>query len=434
MDIKENRTSALIFFVKAPEEGAVKTRLAAEIGRSRALEIYKGVAAQSLKAVRGGAYELRVAFHPPDAGEQVAGWLGGGFIVVPQTGGGLGERMENSFAQGFSEGMDRILLTGSDIPGLDNTVAEDAFAALEDHDAVIVPTFDGGYCLIGFTAEGYTPAVFRGIKWSTGTVCAETLAVLAGEGKSVMTLPTLRDIDNVSDLKYLPPSRKFSVIIPVLHESENINKLIKRLRGMEGSEDCEVIVVDGSPDADTLAVIEDGGLLGILSGKGRARQMNAGAAAAMGEVLIFLHADTVLPDGALSKVTEVMKSGRYVGGAFGLLIDSRQPFIKFISWSAGLRSRFTRIPYGDQAIFIGRDYFHSIGGYKDIPLMEDVELMGRIRKLGGKIRILDEPAITSARKYHEDGPVYSAFRNHALRILYSLGVPPDKLVKLYYRD
>ncbi|HEY3346782.1 MAG TPA: TIGR04282 family arsenosugar biosynthesis glycosyltransferase, partial [Nitrospirota bacterium] len=179
MKTNEYRTSALIFFVKSPEEGAVKTRLAAEIGRRRALEIYKSVAVQSLNAVSGGAYELRVSYHPPDAGEQVAGWLGGGFTFVPQTGGGLGERMENAFAQGFSEGMDRVLLAGSDIPGLDKAVAEEAFAALEDHDAVIVPAFDGGYGLIGFREDGYTPAVFRGIVWSTGTVCAETQAILA---------------------------------------------------------------------------------------------------------------------------------------------------------------------------------------------------------------------------------------------------------------
>ncbi|HEY3346383.1 MAG TPA: TIGR04283 family arsenosugar biosynthesis glycosyltransferase, partial [Nitrospirota bacterium] len=304
----------------------------------------------------------------------------------------------------------------------------------DDHDAVVVPAFDGGYCLIGFRVDGYTPSVFRGIVWSTGTVCAETQAILAGEGKSVKTLPTLRDIDTASDIKYLPPSRKFSIIIPVLHEAENINALIKRLHGMKGAGDCEIIIVDGSPDADTLAVIEDGGVLRILSGKGRARQMNAGAAAALGAVLIFLHADTALPECALSKVSQVMKSGQYVGGAFGLLIDSKHPFIKFTSWSAGLRSRFTRIPYGDQAIFIGRDYFHSIGGYNDIPLMEDVELMGRIKKLGGKICILNEPAITSPRKFLKDGPVYSAFRNHTLRIMYSLGVSPEKLEKLYYRD
>ena len=108
--------------------------------------------------------------------------------------------------------------------------------------------------------------------------------------------------------------------------------------------------------------------------------------------------------------------------------------MKFVTWSAGIRSRITRVPYGDQAIFIRKDYFDKIGGYKDIPLMEDVELMKRVRRRGGRIRILKERAETSARKYISDGIYFSAVRNHALRILYALGVKPETLAKIYYKD
>jgi rSAM/selenodomain-associated transferase 2 len=226
----------------------------------------------------------------------------------------------------------------------------------------------------------------------------------------------------------------FSIIVPALHEAAGIASFLSHLRSLDGAQDCEIIVVDGSPEQDTLAVIRDPGVIKLVADTGRARQMNAGAAAATGDILIFLHADTKLPGEALTRIAGVFESGgAYVGGAFDLRFDSGRAFIRFIAWSAGLRSRITRIPFGDQAIFLRKSYFDEVGGYRDIPLMEDVELMGRLKKRGDRISILKEPAVTSARKYLKDGIVYSAVRNHALRILYSMGVSPDRLVKLYYR-
>jgi rSAM/selenodomain-associated transferase 2/rSAM/selenodomain-associated transferase 1 len=428
----------LIFFVKSPEPGAVKTRLSAEIGRDLAVELYKDIGARSLKAVEGGSYDIRIAFYPPDKAAEVKAWLGEGRKYFPQAGADLGRRMENAFKSAFSDGAEYAVLTGSDIPDLSGSIIEEAFSMLNDTGAVIGPAKDGGYYLIGFSRQGFLSEVFDGIRWGGDSVFADTMAAFrrAGAGGAEPhILPELTDIDRAEDIEAagLSVRKKFSVIIPVLHEAVNINRVIRHLRKIDKGRSCEIIVVDGGPRMDTLEVVEDAGAVKLSAGKGRARQMNKGAARAKGDVLVFLHADTLLPENAFRKIGEVMSSGRYKGGAFDLSIDSDRPFMRFVTWSAGLRSRITRVPYGDQAIFIRKDYFDEIGGYKDIPLMEDVELMKRVRRRGGRIHILKERALTSARKYISEGIYFSAARNHALRILYALGVKPETLAKIYYR-
>jgi rSAM/selenodomain-associated transferase 2 len=345
--------------------------------------------------------------------------------------------MENAFKSAFKDGAEYVVLTGSDIPDLSGKIIEEAFSKLYDNRAVIGPARDGGYYLIGFSQGGFLPEVFNGIRWGTDTVFTDTMAAFkrARAGSEPHILPELTDIDRAEDIEIagLSVRKKFSVIIPVLHEAVNINRVIRHLRKIDGGRSAEIIVVDGSPRMDTLEVIEDADVIKVSAGKGRARQMNEGAARARGEVLIFLHADTLIPKNAFRKIGEVISSGRYIGGAFDLLINSDRRFMKFVTWSAGVRSRITRVPYGDQAIFIRKDYFDEVGGYKDIPLMEDVELMKKVRRRGGRIRILKERAETSARKYISDGIYFSAVRNHALRMLYALGVKPETLAKIYYR-
>ncbi len=437
----------LIFFVKSPEPGAVKTRLSAEIGRDLAVELYRDIGARSLKAVEGGDYEIRIDFCPPDRLSIVKTWLGEGRVYFPQDGADLGKRMENAFKSAFRDGAEYVVLTGSDIPDLSGEIIEEAFSKLDDNGAVIGPAKDGGYYLIGFRKGGFLPEVFNGIRWGTDTVFTDTMAAFkrarAARGAGAAEaepgphiLPELTDVDRAEDIEFagLSVRKKFSVIIPVLHEAVNINRVIRHLRKIDGGRSAEIIVVDGSPEMDTLEAIEDAGVIKVSAGKGRATQMNEGAAKARGEVLVFLHADTLIPKNAFRKIDEVISSGRYIGGAFDLLINSDRRFMKFVTWSASLRSRITRVPYGDQAIFIRKDYFDEVGGYKDIPLMEDVELMKRVRRRGGRIRILKERAQTSARKYISDGIYFSAVRNHALRILYALGVKPETLAKIYYKD
>ncbi len=222
-----------------------------------------------------------------------------------------------------------------------------------------------------------------------------------------------------------------SVIIPVLHEQAVINATIAHLRAIRSDERPEIIVVDGDADADTLPVIKDSGVRRLAAGAGRAVQMNAGAAAARGDIVLFLHADTQLPAGAFGRITGCMEGDRFVGGAFDLGIGSEGLAFRIIEKAASLRSRFTRVPYGDQAIFVRSGYFHRIGGYREMPLMEDVDLMRRIRRAGGRIFIIPERVRTSGRRWAREGVARCTIRNRTIMLLYLMGVSPQRLARRY---
>ena len=224
---------------------------------------------------------------------------------------------------------------------------------------------------------------------------------------------------------------RFSIIIPVLHESDRINSLIDHVHCLARDNGHEIIVVDGSPGKDTIGAIFRKEVIRLSTGKGRARQMNAGAFLAKGEILIFLHADTELPARAFARIDSIMKEDRYMAGAFSLGIKSEKFFFRSLARLASLRCRITRIPYGDQAIFIRRGYFRRVGGYRELPLMEDVELMRRIKHRGDKICILPDHVMTSARRWEEEGSLFGLLRNTILFTLFILGVSPEKLARFY---
>ena len=219
--------------------------------------------------------------------------------------------------------------------------------------------------------------------------------------------------------------------MPVFHEEEWINALIEYLNNLDLHKDIEIIVVDGAREKNTLKAIHNNQVIKIPSEKGRAKQMNVGASAAKGEILIFLHADTELPFQALKKINSFIGQREYVGGAFDLGIKSDKFIFKMIGTLSSLRSRFNRIPFGDQAIFIRREYFNQIGGYKEIPLMEDVELMRRIKKSRKKIWIFYDRVMTSPRRWEKEGVIYCTLRNWVIQALYLLGVSPHKLANFY---
>ncbi len=222
-----------------------------------------------------------------------------------------------------------------------------------------------------------------------------------------------------------------SVIIPVLREAHQLDSLLDHLCLMADDLPVEVIVVDGSPDGETIKTISREGVTLLTAPAGRARQMNAGAAAAKGDFLLFLHADTRLPRRAFRRIAETLSAGRYVAGAFDLRYGSARPSMRLIAGMACIRSRLTRIPYGDQAQFFRRDCFEILGGFSDIPLMEDVEIMRRIKDRGERIFILPEPVISSARRQEKEGVVRCTLRNWAIMTLYLLGMSPERLVRFY---
>ncbi len=222
-----------------------------------------------------------------------------------------------------------------------------------------------------------------------------------------------------------------SVIIPVLNEAEIINQIIEHVCSLNNNTNVEIIVADGDPCGSTIKTVSREKVIRVLSGKGRGRQMNKGAAVATGDILLFLHADTFLPVGAFEKITAVMRTGRYAGGAFDLGFDSGRTSYRIIERAASYRSRLTRIPYGDQAIFIRKDIFDGLGGFREFPIMEDVELMRSIKNIGHRIFIIATKVKTSSRRWEREGIIYCTVRNWMLVTLYLLGVRPDTLVRFY---
>ena len=159
--------------------------------------------------------------------------------------------------------------------------------------------------------------------------------------------------------------------------------------------------------------------------------MNKGAALAQGDIFVFLHADTRLPLNAFARINSALYNASYKAGAFDLAISSDRPIFRLIARTASLRSRLTRIPYGDQTLFFRRDYFNIIGGFADIPIMEDVEIMGRIKRRGDSIVLIDQPSSTSARRWEKEGILKCTLRNWLLIYLYVSGVSPERLARWY---
>jgi len=196
---------------------------------------------------------------------------------------------------------------------------------------------------------------------------------------------------------------------------------------------AEVVLVDGgSTDATAAIAARSPRVCLLASPRGRARQMNAGARAARGDVLLFLHADTLLPDGALAAVEAAVGDPGVVAGRFDIRFDNPRPVFRMIAWFMNERSRWSGISTGDQAIFVRREVFEALGGYPDMPLMEDVELSRRLKRRG-RLAALRLRVTTSARKWEREGAIRTILLMWTLRLLYMAGVSPAGLHRWYYR-
>lgn len=220
---------------------------------------------------------------------------------------------------------------------------------------------------------------------------------------------------------------RLSIIIPVLDEERAIRGTIEDLARIRPH---EIIVVDGGSADGTVEAVRRSAARLAVAGKGRAAQMNRGARQAEGDVLLFLHADTRLPDTAKRDIRDCMDDPRCVGGRFDIRLDSERPLLKLAGRLISLRSRLTRVATGDQALFVRRAVFERLGGFPEIPIMEDMAFSRALKK-EGRIACLGSRVVSSARRWERNGPVRTILLMWALKLLYLAGAPPDRLKRIY---
>ncbi len=222
---------------------------------------------------------------------------------------------------------------------------------------------------------------------------------------------------------------KLSIIVPVLNEEQNLARTLDQLINQTQS---EVIVVDGGSTDATRTLARQAGCTVISSPKGRGKQMNTGVEASNGGIVLFVHGDTTLPHNFPQIIRDTLARPGVVAGAFSLGIDNPMKRFAIICWFANLRSRYLQLPYGDQAIFTTRKNFDSVGGYREMEILEDYVFVRQLKKKG-TIALCRERAITSARRWQNIGIVTTTLTNQLIIFGHSIGVPPVTLFRWYRR-
>ena len=220
--------------------------------------------------------------------------------------------------------------------------------------------------------------------------------------------------------------RKISIIIPILNEAKILEKTLCQLHSELGHH--ELIIVDGGSTDDSICIAEKYGKV-VASVRGRAKQLNAGAAVATGDILLFLHADIWLEAGALAAVETALSSG-YIGGGFRQKIDGTSFLYRMIEIAGNIRGKYLKVFYGDSGIFLASADFEKVGGFPDVPILEEMEFSKGLRSLG-KTTLITPYIHISARRWETRGVVRTTLNNWFITLLYFIGISPVKLAKLY---
>lgn len=436
----------LTVFTRYPEPGTTKTRMIPKLGAEGAAELQRQMTEHIISTVRQLAdrrqLPVEVRF---DGGSKklMRQWLGRDFSYRIQGKGDIGYRMQCAFTDGFQDGYEPIIIIGSDIPGITTDILQRAFDGLQNKDLVLGPANDGGYYLIGMHRDTFNRSasrIFGGISWSTDKVLSQTLDVARNLRLSSLLTDILSDVDRPEDLalwqkvsEAISDSSEpisISVIIPTLNETEIIHATLSALRKKTG---VEMIVVDGGSQDNTVELATSVGAKVLITSPSKAVQMNTGAAAASGDILLFLHADTRLPENFEQHILSAAHQKGFCAGVFRLSIDSNLSALRLIEQVANWRSRYLGMPYGDQGLFISRELFTKIGGFAGIPIMEDVELIRRLRKKGN-ITILNQSVKTSSRRWLNFGIFRTWLLNQIILMGFYVGISPTRLVKWYRRE
>lgn len=441
----------ICLFAKPPVPGRVKTRLIPILGSGGAAKLARAFLQDSWTALSEFPWAQVVL---ASTEETLQDRLGNRAEVWLQGEGDLGARLERILARALQDHPFAIAV-GADSPGLPHRFLDEARVALTRVDAVIGPSDDGGFCLLGL--RRFERGLLSGIPWSAPTTCLETIARLQAAGLTVHILDNWFDVDTAEDLERLrallgtkqieaPNTKRLlegpannssedtplrcSVIIPTLNERESLPQALLALETQEWIH--EVIVADGGSTDGTrewLAAQTFARVVDAPAGKGA--QLNAGARAATGEVLLFLHADCELPPEAGHSIASALRSQDAAGGCFEVhFTANKSRSLKVVAAGINFRARLTAAATGDQGIFVRRKAFERIGGCPDWPLFEDVQLVRRIKTIG-KFVVLRSKLAVSPRRHLARGVFRTVLLIYALRVAYWFGVSPFTLKKWF---
>jgi uncharacterized protein len=428
----------LILITRYPEPGKCKTRLAAFIGEINAADIQKMLTLDILqtfrKYVAGSDPDCVIEIYYTGSTENQMRALCGEALYKEQPKGDLGKKLEYAFGSSFEEGFDQVVITGSDIPELTPEIIASSFSGLGENDIVIGPAYDGGYYLLGM--KKYHSSLFSSnISWGESNVLKSTMLEAKRNLLTAGILKKLHDIDRPEDLFIIKdmlsealPDPLISVIIPTLNEENNISLCLEQFKGKKN---IEVIVADGGSTDGTLQAAEKYGHTLLRTAKRRAVQQNAGAEVAKSSILLFLHADTVLPKGFEREVLRTLSKKNISCGAFKISIAGKRRFLSAVSFLINLRSILFGMPYGDQALFMTKPKFKELKGFKNLSIMEDYDLVSRSKKTG-RIRISGKKVVTSDRRWERLGIMKTFLINQKMKILFRLGTDTKKLCRIYY--
>jgi rSAM/selenodomain-associated transferase 1 len=438
--VKQNKS--LLVFLRYPAAGRVKKRLGAEVGAEKATRIYEKL----LRRTLGIACDLKrkspevgiTLFHTPhDPVDKLVKRFRGPWEFRPQEGDHLGERMSNALRWAFAAGAGRAVLIGSDLADVQWEDIEQAFRKTNEKVVVLGPAADGGFYLVGTDRPVESPFAFS--SWSTREVFSRTARGFAAEGFGVLTTPERNDVDHKSALERLEGDSLFSdsisVIIPTLAQPEKLRPLLEHLEDSIWPGD-EIVVVQGGAFQKTALQRMSPVLTVIETSKGRGIQQNVGAMLSRGNILFFLHDDTVPPPEFPYLIRRTCGDRPLALGCFGLRFSPSNRALDLIAGWANLRTRLFKLPYGDQGYFCRRELFESAGGFRRRYLMEDVELVRDIRKIrgggGGGVSIVPAPVCTSPDRYVRKGVLKACLQNHAIFLLSALGRDERELYRKYY--
>ncbi len=432
----------ILVFARYPVPGRAKTRLIPAIGAEGASRLYRRMTehcvavARAARIANGGQRNLRITIcYTGAARKEFRAWLGPDLQYAPQPQGNIGTRMRAMFEKAFRSGAEAALLVGSDLPELVPDILLQALDELKHRDVVVGPAHDGGYYLIGM--KKVHSELFEAVDWGTGHVYKQTRDRIRRLGLNSADLPLLRDVDRPEDLARLRGDQRFmdvftgkpmiSVVIPTFNESAKIGLLLDHLYR---SEPVECIVADGGSGDDTRNIAVRAGASVLEVTGGRALQQNAGASAANGRILLFLHADTLPPDGYAWLIRRALDRPAIVAGAFRFKVNDPGAKMRLVEWIANIRSTFLKCPYGDQGLFMEKRIFHEMGGFAHLPIMEDFELVRRLGHRGG-VTTLPQAAVTSARRWRQLGVVRTTTINQCMILGFLAGMPIERLERFY---